>query len=124
MEIKRIEKFKEYCEVSMKFLWELTIGLVDVGFKVIFSFGSIAAIIILLKMYPGVGVTIAKPMFTIMKIMLKVFGAIAYVFLLFALIHLILHIYEFGKKLEKERAKKRAKFLDEVVNKLKKKLKK
>lgn len=123
MEGVKLKKIRGCVVKTVSSSFDLLVTLTNVCIRIFIIFGSVAAILLLYKMFPDLALTILKPMSTIFSLIIKIVKVVA-VFLGVSLYaYIIISLTEYFDKLKKEREAKKKKFMDDLVKKLKREIK-
>ncbi len=119
MEADKIKKIRHFLDRGISALLNLLVSIVNLVITAFMLFGSLAAIILLYKMFPLTGLIVLKPMLVVFGILLKLFYVVLMLLLVLGIIYFYTEIEEFIQKMHKKRKNNREKFMNEVVAKLK-----
>lgn len=123
-ELKIFKKLKDGTRNCLEFIFNIFIAMIQVYVIITLIFGSMASMLLLLKLYPELGATLLVPYFLLIGMIWEIImflllvGICLIVFVLILLISSL--ITEEKIKINNERKRNREKFISEIVSKIKK----
>lgn len=113
-------EFEELIRLVMKGVFSILITILNFLIYITVIIGSIASLILLIKLFPETAILITKPLYSILIFIFQIIKALVYSILTLILIYLIYQCYNLVEILRKKREINREKFLNELAKKLNK----